>query len=960
MLQRYWGIFTIVVFSSFSLLAQKGSIAGTVLEAETGFTLIGANVFIPETSIGVGTDMDGKYLLDLAPGTYVIECSYLGYENKKFEGIVVKANETTTLDIKLGESAGVDLNLNVVVQAEAIRNTESALVSVQKKSAVVLDGISSAQISRTGDRSAAAAIQRIPGVTVQGGKYVYVRGLGDRYSKTTLNGAEIPGLDPNRNTVQMDLFPTNLLDNIIVYKTFSPELYGDFSGGYVDIETKDFPDRFQLNFSANMGYNTVSTFKKNTLGSQGGKLDWLGFDDGSRSKPEYIEPLDQNNFPVYQAGNSIDPAQGQALADATQSFSNNWSMHRKARPFNHSFSLSVGNQFNVFKRPLGVVAALTYSRQFSSYEGGRYSIYELTGMYDQVNALSPQLVLTDDNANDDVLWGALLGLSYKINNNNKISFTAIRNQAATNSTRYLVGTKHRDDPDDVFQTRTWRFLQRSLSTFQLRGKHIIAKASNMELKWQSSYSISQQSDPDLRYFTNRYRSDADVYFIKPSSDRIPSRFYRDMTQANWSNRLDFAVPFKAWKGLTTKIKFGGAYCLQNRAFRENRYTFNANSIAYNGNPTTYFADSNLLAFNSAENIYANNGIYVVNDLDPANNYDARQHVAAMYLMTDMPITKKLRLITGLRIEKTMVQLRTFSDIALVKYPKLDGKAYLLDNWDFLPSININYDFTDNLKLRAAYNRTLARPTFRELAPFASFDVEGGYLIIGNPDLRRTLVDNADLRFEWYPAAGDIISVSGFFKKFYSPIERTYNPQQPNGEFTYRNVGSALLAGAELEIRKKMDFISPALRHLSIVVNCAYIYSQTNIDSMELVQNRASNPDAPATRVMFGQSPYSINAQLSYSNPDIGFDANLVFNVTGARLSYITIGATPDIYEMPRGMLGVNFSKTIGKHFTVRFSANNILNTKYREVIKFKDRDYDIQSYPLGVTFNLGVQYSLGE
>lgn len=936
--------------------AQNGTLAGKVVEAETGFEVIGASIIVSGTTTGVSSDLDGSYLLELEPGTYSIECSYMGYEPQKFDNIVIKKGEVTTLDIKMGE-AMIDLGIELVVEAEAINSTESAMVTTQKKSAVVLDGISAAQISRTGDRSAAAAIQRIPGVTVQDGKYVYVRGLGDRYSKTTLNGAEIPGLDPNRNTVQMDLFPSNLLDNLIVYKTFSPDLYGDFTGGYVDIETKNFPDKFMLNASASMGYNTVSTFQKNTLGYKGGKLDWLGFDDGTRSKPEEVAQYGFDNFPQYQGGGVTDPAQAEALANATQSFSNNWAFQRKARPFNHAFSFSIGDQVNLFKRPLGIIAALTYNRQFSSYEGGRYGIYELNGMYDQVGSLTNQLTLTDDKGSDDVLWGALLGLSYKINNNNKISINVIRNQASTSSSRYLVGRKQRDDPDDIFETRTWRFLQRSLSTFQLIGKHVIPQAKGLEIKWQSSYAISEQNDPDLRYFTNRYNELAG-HFIKPSSDRVPSRFYRDMKQANWSNRLDFTMPFKSWKRLTAKAKVGGSYGFQNRSFREDRYTFAGNGVNYAGNPTVYFADSNLLAFTPGEGNYANDGIYVVNDLDPANSYDARQHVVGMYGMVDLPITKKLRIITGLRVERTMVQLYTFSDVVLAKYPSLNGKDFILNNWDFLPALNVNYDINDQFKVRAAYSRTLARPTFRELAPFASFDVEGGYLIVGNPELQRTLVDNADLRFEWYPSPADIISVSGFYKNFHAPIERTFNPQQPNGEFTYRNVESAFLAGAELEIRKNLGFITPALKHMSLVINASYIYSQTTVDSMELVLNRSSNPDAPAKRIMFGQSPYSINAQLTYDNPDWGFETNLVFNVVGPRLSYITIGATPDIYEMPRGMLNFNVSKELVKNFSMRLSINNLLNTKYREVIKFKDREYDVQSYPLGITFNLGIQYNI--
>ncbi|MCP4437502.1 MAG: TonB-dependent receptor [Aureispira sp.] len=938
-----------------TLNAQNGTLTGTVIEAESGMTTIGANVLVVGTSQGTSTDLDGKYLIKgIEPGVYTVECSYLGFETKKIENVRIEAGEVTTLDVKLGE-ATVDIGLEVVVEAKKVTNTESALLAVQRKSAVALDGISASQISKAGDKDVAGAIRRIPGVTVQGGKYVYVRGLGDRYSKTTLNGAEIPGLDPNRNTVQMDLFPTPLIDNIMVAKTFAPNFYGDFSGGYIDITTKDFPEAFTLNISASVGVNTASTFNKNIYTSKRGKLDLLGFDDGSRGLPTLLQ---DNKVPNTTTSSSL-------LPDMTRAFSNNWTMEQVAKPVNHNLSFSVGDQVSLFGKPLGLVFSLTYQHKFSGFDDGNYGIYGLTeNVANNPNtSLNRELVLKQNASSDNILWGGMFGSSYKIANGHKIGLTLMHNQSGTTSTRYLSGRKYRDDKDDVFETRTWKYTQRSLSTMQLRGKHVFAKAKNLEINWQSSYSLSLQKTPDLRYFTNRYRTETGEdtkYFIKPSSDRMPSRFYRDMEQGNWSNKVDLALPFKQWSDLSAKVRAGASYLMKNRNFKEKRYQFNQKGIRYNGDPTAYFQESNLIAYDAESGNYANggDGIFVSNSEgdDLRNTYDAAQNVIGAYAMVEMPIIRKLRFVGGLRMETTDIRLKSYSQQLLTKYPEVDGEQKILNNVDFLPSVNLNYEFTEKMKLRMGYNRTLARPTFRELAPFSSFDVEGGYLFTGNPDLDRTLIDNVDLRWEWYFNPGEIVSVSGFYKNFTNPIERTFNPEQPNGEFTYRNVDNALLAGVELEVRKKLNF-APVLEDFTVALNFSYIYSRTTIDAKELEQIHATNPDVKPYRALFGQSPYSVNAALYYQNK-FGTNCNLVFNIVGPRIAYITSGGTPNIYEQSRPQLDFNVSQRIVKGLTATFSAKNLLNTSYNESIEFNGRTYNVNSYDLGMSFSLGVKYNL--
>lgn len=949
---------SILLFSLTLLSAQTGSIAGKVIEADSGFEVIGGNVVIKGTGTGSSSDLDGNYQINnLEPGTYILECSYIGFETKEIAGVVVESGKVTTLDIKMGESS-IQLEI-AVVSGKQVQNTESALIAIQRKAPVVLDGISSAQISKSGDNNAAAAIRRVPGVTVEGGKYVYVRGLGDRYSKTTLNGSTIPGLDPNKNTVQMDLFPTPLIDNIIVYKTFAPNLPADFSGGYVDITTKDFPTSRTFQASVSAQYNTLSTFNNNFMTYEGGSKEWLGMDDGTRDIPKIVQTT---QVPKDQRGSNIDANQALLLTEMTSSFKNNLTFQNISPLPTYAFSLSGGDQKQLFGKPIGFNAAISYRTDNLFYQNGTSGIYELTGNWDDVEKLTTQLELNDTKSVQNVLWGAMFNTSYKLTKNNKIGFTVMHNQSGTKLARYQEGKKQRDDPDDGYQTSTWQYLQRALSTFQLKGKHFISKWNDTEISWQSSYALSSQDEPDLRFFTNRFREKSDgtrSYFIKPSSDRLPVRYYRNMDETNFDNRIDISIPFKQWSSLSSKLKFGGSYLMKDRDFREERYNYSNQSAAYSGDITQYLSTENLLTYDDKEFMYLNNGdgVFIVDAHEPANNYDASQQVGAAYAMVELPLTKKLRAVAGARMETTKIQFYSFSDAIKEKYNNLDGKANVLDNLDILPSINLNFAASEKMQVRMAYNKTLARPTFRELAPFESFDFMGGFILIGNPELERTLVDNVDLRFEIYPKSGEIISVSAFYKNFDKPIERTYNPEAPNGEFTFRNVEQARLAGAELEIRKNLDFIAKSLSNFSLAGNFTYIYSRTDIDSRELEQIRATNPNAKSYREMYGQAPYVVNAMLSYQNEG-GTSANLAFNITGPRISYISIGGTPNIYELPRASLNFNIQHEFNNGLGLRFSAKNLLNAKYQQAITFKDQEYYVQSNDLGMDFSLGVNFKL--
>jgi outer membrane receptor protein involved in Fe transport len=921
-------IFTLMV------LGQQGTIRGKVSDAETGEELIGAAVLIEGTVQGSSADLDGNYNIEnVNAGTYSLRCSFISYETQVITGVEVKANNVTLLDIKLKT---VSLGLEeVVVTAKAVRDTESALLTMQKKSASVMDGISSQQISKSGDSDAAAAVKRVTGVSVEGGKYVYVRGLGDRYSKTTLNGAEIPGLDPERNTVQMDIFPTNAIDNMIVYKSFSPNL-NSFTGGLIDIVTKDFPEVFNLNFSALFEFNTQSSLNNNFLTYEGGNTDWLGFDDGTR------------DFPVRAVDIPLYPTDRDAIDAITIKFNKIMEPTKKTSFLNQSYSLAVGDQFTLFGKPLGYNIGISYKSEELFFDDGERGLYKLTDANAQV--LNTEQKYNETAGRTEALLGSLVSLNYKFNNNNKLGYVLLYNHSGIKNSFYHIGEKPSDEIGMIIQNRELGFQERSILSNQLKGEHFIESWGKLKINWIVSYTNSKQKEPDLRFFTNSYYPDAvgDAQFeINPSKYKVPSRFNRAMDELNMDYKIHFELPFTLL-GSNSKFKFGASYVYKDRKFTEEKIDYQSQIQYYNGSVSNYLDDSNIGQNHPMYDPVTrqNYGLYVQNATDTRNSYNGLQSVLGGYAMIDMPLTAKFRAELGLRFEGN--RMETESKKKNIK------KGELNDN-DILPAINLTYTLVENMNLRLAYTRTLSRPTFREIAPFASFSPVAP-TIVGNPNLKRTLIDNFDLKWEYFMRPDEIVSFGIFYKNFIDPIEMVDNPVAVNPEISYQNVANARNYGFEAEFRKSLDFIN-ALRNMNFGINFAYIKSEVSIDPQELESIRALVPDHPDTRPLFGQAPYIVNGILGYNSDKIGLSANLVYNMTGERISLVTKGGTPDVYEQPLPLLDLNIQQNLSKHFVLTLKVRNLLNSISKEVYTYKDVDYSYYEFSLGRVFGLGIAYN---
>jgi outer membrane receptor protein involved in Fe transport len=952
-MKRYLLIFVLTLLLPGVLFAQSGTIRGKITDNENGEELIGATVMVEGTSQGSTTGLDGNYTIKIDPGTYNLRITYVSFQPLTVQNVVVKEGEVTIINAGL-KTEDVALQ-EVVVQAEAIKSGENALLTVQKKAGMVLDAVSAEQFSRSGDSDAASAMRRVTGVSVEGGKYIYVRGLGDRYSKTSVNKAQLPGLDPNKNTVQMDLFPSNLIDNIVVYKTFSPELPASFSGGYVDISTKDFPSQFTLQLSGSLGYNANATFNSNFLTQNLEPGHFLAL------KPEGLQ------LPAELEGKVVDVADAFSsdklaaeLDQQTKALNTDFTPQTKSPFMDHSLSFSLGNQLDVFGKQLGFIGGLSYQRSFDFYNNGKIGRFHLPGNVNEEESLIPIYDFSEARGVESVLWGGILNTALKLNNNHKIRLNFMRNQSADITTKYAEGDfpfAFSGNENVKIQLRSQEYVVRSLTTGQLGGEHQFGGTNGFRAEWMGAYTLSSQNEPDLRYFNNiRQVVRGDTSYNANSNNIVPpSHYFRDMEEVNMEGKLDFELPVKAFNELDSRLKFGGSYLSRSRDFRERifQYRVQNSTRRYNGSPDEYLAEDNL---GWVEEVGSRNdfGLIIRDETISGGSYQGNEELPAAYLLLDWQVNNSLKINGGARYEGTNINLTNESEVIADSLREANVKGH-----DIMPAVNITQELKENMNLRFGYGRTIARPNFRELARFVTFDFLGDFILIGNPHLERTLIDNIDLRWEYYPKSGEFLSASAFYKKFENPIEKAINPYSTDiaVEINFRNVPQATVYGLEMEVRKDLSFLSQSLANFKLGTNLTLLHSFVDITEGELRSIRNNNPDAPETRPLYGQAPYILNSYLSYDNAARKLSTTLSYNVSGPKLFIVGgLSGTPDIYEQSRPMLDFNVKKGLGERWSVKLSAGNLLDSAYMLSQEFKDNEYTYQSYKTGRTFSFGFNY----
>ncbi len=954
-----WSIFNISLFAQ---SGEMGTIRGKIIDKTNGDVLMFTNVLVLDTDPPVGgqTDLDGNYEIKIAPGVYALKVSYVGYADQTITDVTVEAGKVAVVDFYLDEG-GVDLE-EVVVTAEAIERSENALLALQAKAITLQDGISSQEMSRYSGGNAAESMKRVTGASVVDGKYVYVRGLGDRYSNAQLNGLPLPSTDPYRNSTQLDLIPANLLDNLVVSKTFTPNQPGNFTGGSVNIKTKSFPETFTLSATISSSYNTQSSLRDDFLTHEGGDRDWLGFDDGTRALPSILQDPDvltELTGTVYRRAER-DRAIADLVDESSKSLNTNLAPTRGNSSVNHGVSLSFGNQYKLGNNPLGVLVGLNYRRNYSFYDDGALEYYELTDAgSDELNVFYQ---LSDTRGVDNTVLGGLVNLAYKFGGSNKITFNALYNHDGQKETRLMVG-RHPGiiSGAGTFESRVLGFMEREIRSYQLQGEHALGERG-VRLEWGGSFVETSQDEPDLRQFANtfRVRDDGDTLFVlDPAEFDLPFHFFRELRDESQSGKVDLTIPFLQGVSKANEIKLGVLYTNKDRTFDESIFQINNSAggeTGYLGDPDAYFGLDNrgvvgiIPGEEPGDPDEFEIGLFAVDEdrESTKNSYTGSERVLAGYLMWVYELDR-LKIITGARVEKTDIEV-TSRDTSL--------EVGSIDKTDILPSWNLIYKLNDKMNLRGSFSQTLARPNMRELAPFTAIDFNGGFRITGNPNLERTLVLNYDLRWEWYPTPGEMFAVSTYYKDFSNPIVKAFLPVAANPEIVFQNVDKGTVYGIELEVRKRLGFIWEKLNDFKFLANLSYIYSEVSISEEELDVIDRFNPEKGDTRPFLGQSPYLINAGLNYQNLENGIDAIVSINIFGERLSEISEGRNPDIYEQPIPQLDFSFKKTFTNGMGVKFVAQNLLDPLYKKTMTYRDTEYLIQQFRRGVTVGFSLSYTI--
>jgi TonB dependent receptor/CarboxypepD_reg-like domain/TonB-dependent Receptor Plug Domain len=890
----------IASFSSAQTLKLTGKIVNSKNEPLTGVSVkvVGANT-------GTASDVEGRFSITLEEGKkYELEFSAVGYAPKKVNEIEVGKNLDNVLNIVL-EFASQNLS-GVTVQATSRRKeSTAALLTFQKNNTSLSSGIAADFIRRTPDKNTGEILKRVSGASIQDNKYVIVRGLSDRYNQALLNDAQMPSSEPDKKAFSFDIIPAAMIDNIVINKTATPDLPGEFAGGLVQINTKDIPAKNLLSIGVSVGYNSQSTFKDFTSNKRNSS-DWLGFDNGDRSLPA--------GLPSITGYRSLTDAQ---KIEQTKTFNGDVYAEEvsKAKPIT-TLNLAWSN-VTKFKNggSFGSIISLYHRQSMIVYDEVE------RGRFEQVR--TSIFTGTETQNKYTVNAGALANFTF-VKGRHKISFKNLFNQLYEDN--YYTRTLNNVGRLQTVSLRSSFLNQRSLYSGQLEGEHLITK-SGIKFKWNGNFSYNYKTQPDFR--TAQYvRSSSDPSGKFELDDDDTRRFFSTLKDYTTGGTASLTIPFTL-KGSKQTFKMGGGTLLRFRDFNARVFRYRP---ASNATDISIPFDKAFLTSN-----IKNNGLYLDEQTQNTDKYFAISALNSGYLMFDNKIGDKLRVIWGMRAE-FFEQFLSSRDLSVKRV------VINTEKWDFLPSLNMTYSVNNKHQIRVAASQTVARPEFREIAPFQFFDYEQIWGISGETDLKRTSIINADIRYEYYPKSGEILSFGILAKQFKDPIELRMDGGS-NGDrwlFNYANADKALLYGAEAEVRKNLDFISPSLKDITFIGNFTLLKS-----TVTLTTEQASGVTAEQDRPLFGQSPYLINAGFQYTSN--GWNATALYNRIGPRLALVgdPKGAGfYDIYEKPRNVVDLQVSKKVlGNKGEWKLTVSDLLNNKYAF--------YDNPSSKAGYNFNQG-------
>ncbi len=911
----------LLVAVALPLAAQvPGRIEGRIIDVRSGAGLPDVSVRVVGTPRGTSSGVDGRYtIVNVPPGTLSLQVRRLGYAAKIVTGVVLPVGGAVEQNITLTPSS-VQLEA-VSVTAAAERGTVSDAIDGQRHATGVVSSVTAEQIAKSPDGDAAQAVKRVSGVTVQDGKYVFVRGLGERYTTASLNGARVPSPEPERRVVPLDMFPAGLLQTITTSKTFTPDQQGDFSGALVNIKTKEFPARRTGTLTLGSGYASGATGAR-VLSASGVGGEGLAMVGSGRALP----PL------VAQGGNfqAINLQQGDVNL-LVNSFRNAWTPTAgTGAPLMNGAASFGGNDPILFGHRLGYLVSGSISSGTDVKDG-------------QVRALADRGTTRGETVEIDrfsgstvskgVLWGGLTNLSTLVGEGSRLTFNGLFNRSADNDARVETGS-FAADANRVKITRM-QYVERGVYSGQLGGEHQLG--ATQKLDWSATASGVRRYEPDRSEFVQVVEQDIpggpEVLRWLNGGSGGAVRTFSDLNENSHEYAANYQLDFGG--GATPPhVKLGMLRRNTSRDADSRAYAISARNL------------TNAMRELSPEQIFDGRfstpaaSIFTFGALSQGGQYTARDQLTAGYLMAELPLGSRVRLMGGSRYESDDLEVDAYSTLGS---PVLTHKLWN----DVLPSLALNVALGGTQQLRLSASRTVARPEYRELSPITSRDVIGGENLRGDENLERTRVSNADLRWEMYPAAGEILSVALFAKRFDQPIERVYGSGSGGTSYVFfTNARSADNYGVELELRKELGTLGPLFSPLTFFGNVTLMESRIHL--YEGTQAAATN----LSRRMVGQAPYVVNTGLTYSSNGGGATATLLYNRVGARLTAAGSSPLPDVIEQPRNVLDASLRLDLSQLVTMRLDTKNLLDSPYEVTQGTVLRE----RYLAGRTVQLGLQW----
>ncbi len=909
-----------IFFTSLYSVAQQTKLNGRVL-TQKNEPVAGATINVTGLNRSFSADVEGRFSITLEAGKkYTFTVSAVGFKTKEVDEVEVKIGEEEPLTIVMEVAAKE--GTEIIIRSTAKKENTAGLLNFQKNNTSLSSGLSADFIRRTPDKNTGEVLKRVSGASIQDNKFVIVRGLSDRYNQALINGAQLPSSEPDKKAFSFDVIPSQLIDNIIINKTATPDLTGEFAGGLVQITTKDVPTRNILNVGISFGFNTQSVFN-DFISNPRESSDWFGFDGGRRKIPsgflsrnEYAKVGENERSLQSQKFRSDVYREATTTALPTQSYNITYGVGRK---------LKKGGS-------LGFIAGVIYRNSQLQYSVDR-SLADFSG--------SVERRFTDNQNKFSSTIGVVANISYS-GKKTKLSFKNLFNQLYDDN-YYLRNGKNLLDGQDL-NFRSSFLNQRSLYTSQVEAERQLSK-SGIKLKLNGNFSYNLKTQPDLRT----------ISYIRSTGTNDPfglvqdetGRFFSDLKDYGYGGGGSLAIPFQLFKEKQT-MKFGGSTLIRIRDFQSRNFRYRLDDNT----------NSNLL-FLPVQDIFKQENIapgkfFYSDETQNEDKYFGVSIVNAGYIMFDNKLSEKIRLVWGVRAEQ-------FQQFLTTKRSDLKRVVVNTDQLDWLPSLNLSYNITNKHLIRVAGYRTVARPEFREIAPFSFFDFEQNYAVSGDTTLKRSDIWNADIRYEWYPKAGEGISIAGFYKNFKDPIELRALAAGSVRRYQFQNAGAAETFGIELEVRKGLDFISSKLDAFSVFSNVTFLKSSVKLTGVG-AGGSVQNFDRP----LQGQSPYLVNFGLQYNEKKGRFSGSLLYNRIGERLTLV--GGRDqllyDIYERPRDLVDFQLAmKVIKRRGEIRFTVSDIVNQKFYLYENVNDKksfqsgtDRLWNSYTPGTNITLGFTY----